>query len=68
MTRELSRRRREILALLGDIEWSGARMAAVLDREQTNVVRDLSFLREAGLVERRYVGVRALYRAVKGAQ
>lgn len=62
---ELSRCRREILALLGDSECTGRQLADTLGREQTNIARDLRALLKAGLVTRRRSHPYVLYRAAK---
>jgi len=47
---ELSFRRRQIVQLLGGADYTAAELARALEREPTNVGRDLRIMRAAGLV------------------
>ncbi len=62
---KLSNCRSQILDLITDRELTVAQLADRTARLQTNVSRDLRFLREAGLVVSRRDGMNVFYRAVR---
>jgi DNA-binding transcriptional ArsR family regulator len=55
-------RRRQILALVRDVELSAGEIAAHFDVTRPAVSQDLTLLKEAGLVTERRNGTRRLYR------